>query len=172
MLRHVRAGPAEVRLVHDDAYPRELRRLIREASERVWCSLFLIDVDPRLDRELEVAGVLRDLATARWRGVDVRLLIGGSRSNLEIAQAAATAFTIASRLRIPTRGLGERDLRGSHCKVVVADDWVLTGSHNWSVGAFSAQIQDSVAVHSRDLAAYCANAILEQWRRGDPGSGA
>jgi phosphatidylserine/phosphatidylglycerophosphate/cardiolipin synthase-like enzyme len=168
MLRHVRTGPAEIRLVRDDAYRRELHRIIRKATGRVWCSLFLIDLDPQFDRDLAVAEVLRDLATACWRGVDVRLLIGGSRSNLEIAQAAATAFTVASRLRIPTRGLGQSGVRGSHVKIVVADDWVLTGSHNWSIGAFTDHVQDSVAVRSPDLAAYCANLILWQWQRGDP----
>jgi phosphatidylserine/phosphatidylglycerophosphate/cardiolipin synthase-like enzyme len=154
--------------VPDAAYLPELLRLIRDARERVWCSLFLADLDPQIDVELRVATLLRELATAHWRGIDVRLLLGGSRSNLAIAMATATAFAVASRLRIPSRGLGLLNTRDSHVKLVVADDWVLTGSHNWSLGAFTDQVQDSVAVHSKDLAAYGANYILAQWLRAEP----
>lgn len=160
-------GSCEARLVPDSAYAAEVLRLFHGARERLWCSLFLIDVDPQFDRELVIATLLRELAAVQWRGVDVRLLIGGSRSNVDIALAAASALAIASRLRLAARGLGRAGERGSHMKVVVADDWVLTGSHNWSVGAFTDEVQDSVCVHSADLAAYCANAILAQWRRGE-----
>ena len=168
MFYSARVGPAEIRLVPDASYLSELLRLFRDARERVWCSLFLVDLDPHVDAEVRVANLLRELALAHWRGIDVRLLIGGSRSNLDIAMAAATSFAVASRLRIPARGLGVLGKRGSHVKLVVADDWVLTGSHNWSFGAFTGQVQDSVAVRSADLAAYGANYILAQWRRADP----
>lgn len=165
MLSNVRVGAAEGRLVYDRDYAQELTRLIRLARERVWCSLFLIELDAQLDPQLRVPEVLRLLASARWRGVDVRLLIGGSRTNLLIAEASATAMKVAHKLRIPTRGLGHGNMRGSHVKLVVADDWVLTGSHNWSPGSFGDQVQDSVVINSRDLAAYLSNLFLAQWQR-------
>lgn len=165
MLSNVRVGGAEGRLVPDGAYAEELTRLIRLARERLWCSLFLIELNPQLDPQLRVPAVLRQLASAEWTGVDVRLLIGGSRSNLLIAEACATALIIARNLGIPARGLSGRDKRGSHVKLVVADDWVLTGSHNWSAGAFGDQVQDSVVIRSRDLASYLSNVFLAQWRR-------
>lgn len=165
MLSNVRVGAAEGRLVSDGAYPQELTRLIRLARERIWCSLFLVELNPQLDPQLRVPATLRQLAFAKWAGVDVRLLIGGSRSNLLIAEACATALTIARNLGIPARGLGNTDARGSHVKLVVADDWVLTGSHNWSPGAFGDQVQDSVVIRSRDLASYLSNVFLAQWRR-------
>lgn len=165
MLSNVRVGAAEGRLVHDGDYAEELTRMIRLAHERVWCSLFLIELDTQLDPQLRVPEILRQLASARWRGVDVRLLIGGSRSNLLIAEASATATMIARQLGIPTRGLGHTGKRGSHVKLAVADDWVLSGSHNWSRGAFGGQVQDSVAIHSKDLAAYLSNLFLAQWQR-------
>jgi phosphatidylserine/phosphatidylglycerophosphate/cardiolipin synthase-like enzyme len=48
-------------------------------------------------------------------------------------------------------------------KLVVADDHVLTGSHNWSGGAFEGQVQDSVMVTSPDLAAYLSAVFETQW---------
>lgn len=170
MRNHVQAGAATVRLVPDDAYPAAFAHIVRNARERVWCSIFLIELDPALDPELRVAMSMRELAAARWRGLDVRLLIGGSRTNLLIAEAAAVGLTFAHSLDIPALGFGVTGQRGSHVKLVVADDWVLTGSHNWSGGAFSRQVQDSVAVHSRDLAAYLANVIHGQWLRARQGA--
>jgi phosphatidylserine/phosphatidylglycerophosphate/cardiolipin synthase-like enzyme len=161
----VGVGPAVARLVPDIAYREELGRLVMAARERVWCSIFLVELDPHADPELRVPSALRELASARWRGVDVRLLVGGSRSNLLIAEASAGAVALARQLGIPVRGLGRAGRRGSHVKLVIADDWVLTGSHNWSPGALGGQTQDSVAVRSAGLSAYLAGTFLDQWRR-------
>lgn len=159
-----RVEGGEVRLVRDTDYGPEVLRLVRGARERCWCSLFIVDLHPGRDPELAVPGVLRELAVATWRGVDARLLLGGSRSNLAIAHAVTTTLMVARHLGIPSRGLA-RDQRGSHVKLVVADDWVLTGSHNWSPGSFGGETQDSVAVRSADLASGLAALFRGQWRR-------
>ena len=92
---------ASVRLVPDAEYLRVMQALTASARELLWCSVFLIELTPMADPDLLVPGVLRGLASARWRGVDVRLLIGGSRTNLEIAEDAATALKVARRLGLP-----------------------------------------------------------------------
>jgi phosphatidylserine/phosphatidylglycerophosphate/cardiolipin synthase-like enzyme len=168
MFKEVLTGQGAAVFVPDSAYPDQLIRLIDQARERIWCSVFIVEIDPLQDPDQKVAGILRRLAGACWRGVDVRLLIGGSRTNLQIAEVVAAAADVARQLGIPTRTFGAGDQRGSHVKLVVADDWALTGSHNWSGGAFSLHIQDSLAVQSPDLAAYLANLFLEQWRRSAP----
>jgi phosphatidylserine/phosphatidylglycerophosphate/cardiolipin synthase-like enzyme len=103
--------------------------------------------------------------------VDVRLLIGGSRTNFEIAEISDLARARALQLGIPCRWLTSRDVRGSHAKVVVADHETLVGSHNWSPGAFGDdQTQDSLWVASADLAAYLASEFRTQWRRAEAAS--
>jgi phosphatidylserine/phosphatidylglycerophosphate/cardiolipin synthase-like enzyme len=163
----VKGGRAQ--LVSDDGYLPVLRSMIADARRSCLCSLFLIDLAPRHDRELLVDSVLRDLAAAHWRGVDVRLLIGGSRDNLEIAEAADLARARALQLGIPARWATSRPIRGSHAKFVLVDEQVLTGSHNWSVGAFTSQTQDSVVVASRDIAAYVAGLFERQWAEAAEG---
>ena len=165
MLNEVRTGPASVQLVPDDAYGPTLRRLIRRARERVWCSLFILEINPLRDPNRLIAAVLRDLAAARWRGVDTRLILSGSRTTLLIAEAVAGALRITRDLGIPARSFGQPGTRGSHMKLVVCDDMVLTGSHNWSPGALQNQVQDSVLVQSKNLAATLSIVFLEQWRR-------
>jgi len=160
-------GGAELSLISDGDYVPAARALFRQASRRCLCSLFLVDLTPAADSELLVDTLLIELQARGWIGVDTRLLVGGSRTNIEIAQVALTAYRRARQLGINARLLEATQVRGSHVKLIVADDFVLTGSHNWSGGAFSGHIQDSVAVRSPALAASLAALFETQWQRGE-----
>jgi phosphatidylserine/phosphatidylglycerophosphate/cardiolipin synthase-like enzyme len=50
-----------------------------------------------------------------------------------------------------------------HAKLVVADDHVLLGSHNWSPGALTDQTEDSVLMREPGLAGHFATRILALW---------
>jgi phosphatidylserine/phosphatidylglycerophosphate/cardiolipin synthase-like enzyme len=156
---------ARARLVPDAAYHRELLALVATARRSCLCNVFLVDVSPARDATLLVDGVLEQLASTHWLGTDTRLLIGGSRENPELAEAADLSRARAKQLGIPCRWLTSRPVRGSHSKYVIADDCVLTGSHNWSVGAFTDQTQDSILVESRDLAALLRASFERGWAR-------
>ena len=95
----------------------------------------------------------------------MRLLIGGSRDNLQMAEGSATALAVAKQLGLTTRWLTSRNSRGSHVKFVLADDEVLLGSHNWSLSSFAQSTQDSVWFQSPELAAYLCDAFAAQWLR-------
>jgi phosphatidylserine/phosphatidylglycerophosphate/cardiolipin synthase-like enzyme len=154
-----------VALVSDEAYLNTLRQLIDQTQRRCLCSIFIVDPAPKRDPELLVNAVLMDLRSALWRGVDVRLLIGGSRSNLDIAELATAVRKWAIENGLPCKWLTSTPVRGSHRKIVVADDWVLSGSHNWSPGAFGGQKQDSVLLDSAGLAERAEHLFMQQWLR-------
>jgi phosphatidylserine/phosphatidylglycerophosphate/cardiolipin synthase-like enzyme len=160
---------AHVALLADGAYEPAMRGLADHAWRRLLCSVFIVDITPEIRQEFRVDELLLRLAAAAWRGVDVRLLIGGARDNIAIAESAAAARERASRLGVAARWLTSHPVRGSHCKLVIADDRVLTGSHNWSPGALSgrSQTQDSVLVDSSDLAALLAARFEDQWQRAE-----
>jgi phosphatidylserine/phosphatidylglycerophosphate/cardiolipin synthase-like enzyme len=150
-------------LVPDQTYQPTLVSLVDGAVRRCLCSVFIVDVSPLRDRSLRVDALLQALGAARWRGVDVRLVIGGSRGNLDIAETADVARARARELGVPCRWATSARRRGTHAKLAVVDDFVLTGSHNWSGGAFRDQVQDSVLVASTDLAAYLTSLFEQQW---------
>jgi len=156
---------ARVQAVVDDGYAATLHSIVSRARRRCLCSMFMIDLAPARDRKLRVDDVLIGLRDARWRGADVRLLVGGSRINVDMAELADTARGRALELGIPCRWLTSQKVRGSHAKIVVADDMVLLGSHNWSDASFTTETQDSVLVESADLAALMAVYFDEQWTR-------
>ena len=154
---------AGVSLVHDAAYHEAALGLIEGAVTSCLASVFIVDLNAHHDPDTKVLRLLRALRDATWRGVDVRLLIGGSRRNLAIAEACQIAWDQAGSLGVACRLLGEE--RGSHVKLIAADDRVLSGSHNWSLGAFGGQVQDSLLVRSRALAAYMRALFERQWAR-------
>lgn len=164
---HAGVMGAKVKLVSDDTYHTTVKSLVENARYQCFCTLFIVDIDPVVDEDLLVDTVLFDLKAAQWRGCDTRLLIGGSRTNAAIAEFCLASKHRAEDLGIPCRLMASQDVRGTHVKMVVADQYVLTGSHNWSAGAFSGQIQDSVLVESSALAAYMQMQFRRQWRRAN-----
>lgn len=163
---------AGVTLVADGKYHEVVRRLARGSRRRFLANVFIVDPTPGRDPELNVDSLLSDLGFAARRGVDVRLLIGGSRSNMEIAEATVMAYWRARQHGIPTRLIAFKRDQSSHVKIVISDSSILTGSHNWSGGAFSnAQTQDSVLIDSADAAVFFASHFAREWkvaaRKGD-----
>lgn len=161
----IAATAPEAAHVTDRHYPKVLAGMIQRAHTRVWASVFAVDLDPEADSNHLVLEILNELAAARWRGVDARLIVSGSRDNLIMAEVAATAVSVSRQMGIPTKWLCARNRRGSHAKYVIADDEVLLGSHNWSPSAFLRSTQDSVWQKSEPLAAYLCALFASQWTR-------
>lgn len=162
--------PLGVRNVHvvpvqDDRYSDALQQLVRGAKIRCLCSMFIVDALPRRDEENRVYALLLELRRAAWRGVDTRVLIGGSRNNIEIAEVSQFGRDVCGSLGIDCRWLTGGERKGSHAKLAIIDDYVVAGSHNWSAGAFTNQTQDSVIIQSVALAEAQGAFFDTQWAR-------
>jgi phosphatidylserine/phosphatidylglycerophosphate/cardiolipin synthase-like enzyme len=158
------AGAAQVALVSDAQYPIVVGTMVAEARTRCLVSMFIVDLVNAENAEL--VDLIDTLAEAKWRGVDTRVVVGGSRENYPIAITAATARAVLSQAGVPTRWLTAAPTIGSHAKFVVADDMSLLGSHNWSPGSFSGrQVQDSVVIDSSGLAGMLHIKFERQWLR-------
>ncbi len=155
----------EVALVSDENYYDSARSIIQESEHQCLCSLFILDLSPDVDLELKVHNLLLELQQAHWRGVDVKVVIGGSRSNFEIAKISHSAYNFIRESSLPCKLLMSEDVRGSHMKFVCTDSKVLSGSHNWSFGAFGGQIQDSILINSENMVSYINTLFYGQWKR-------
>ena len=162
---------AGVSLVSDASYYGTVRYLIEQATACCLVSVFIVDLNAHHDPDLKILQVLRALQDAAWRGVEVKLLIGGSAENLAIGEACRIALDAAAGLGLDCRLLTSDPRRGSHSKLVTVDDRVLSGSHNWSLSAFSGQIQDSLLITSPALASYMRAIFFQQWVRADAAAG-
>lgn len=158
---------AKIRSVFDEDYLPTLKWMIENCLHRFWMSVFIVDLSPDRDKQLLVDSILLEARNAVWRGVDVRLLVGGSRTNFDIARLSDAARSRALSLRIPCRWLTSQKERGSHVKMAIADNLVLTGSHNLSFDDLQKATQDSLLVESAALSAYLSSIFESQWKRGD-----
>src|SRR5204863_6330368 len=107
-------GPAKASLVPDAAYLDTVLSLAGQAAERLLCSVFIVDITPAPRRLHYIDTILAALADAAWRGADTRLLIGGSRDNVLLAEAAESGRSRARSRGIECRWLTSHKARGSH----------------------------------------------------------
>jgi phosphatidylserine/phosphatidylglycerophosphate/cardiolipin synthase-like enzyme len=154
---------AVVSFVPDRKYKDTAELLVLRAKSRIYASVFILEILGDDEFDLSVANLLDRVKEAHDRGVYVRLLIGGSRSNYDIQDTTETALEYCTIRGIPTQLVSASADRTSHQKILVVDDHVLLGSHNWSPGAFGGQTQDSVLIEDSRLASYFAFQIGQQW---------
>lgn len=150
--------------VSDGDYFRVALELIRASRRRCLVDMFIVDYDLRHDPMARLDQLMIELAAAEWRGVEVKLLVGGSRKNGPILEAALLAVARAQQLGLEARLAAGREGNDSHAKLVIADDSVLSGSHNWSRGAFAGQVQDSVWFEHEAMSASLADYFSQQWQ--------
>ena len=100
---------------------------------------------------MRVRLLLKSLARAVWRNVDVRVLVGTSDAKV-IQVANSTAYSTLEYYGVPVRRFLSQYAQSLHSKSVIVDDQlVVAGSHNWSPGAAESHDEDSLAVFSREL---------------------
>lgn len=137
---------------------------IRSAKKRIWASIFLIDVYRSSDPFLEVRTLVKELAYAKKRGVNVRLITGRSTRNPIIRE-----MNMITRTFMRTKGLTVRYYRDApkpriHDKFVIFDDDLFVlGSHNWMSDGFNESAEDSVAVYSLGLTKRLEQEFLSTW---------
>ncbi len=149
--------------VSDGEYHRTLLDLIRHSVGQCVCDIFIVDHELDRDPDLRVDRILVELAAAAWRGVETRLMIGGSRHVPAIRGATLLAWARARDLGVDARLASATKDGSSHVKLVIADDRVLTGSHNWTRGMFGDETQDSVLLEGSALAAALRTYFIDKW---------
>lgn len=135
---------------------------IQTARERILASIFIVDFEYDLELFEPLVELMFLLDQAQWRGVRVNLQIGGSNSNytLLLLSRAAESF-VRNQFSFESSLLSRSDV-SSHRKIVIIDDEVILGSHNWSPGSLAGiHIQDSVAIESKELANYFVENVFE-----------
>lgn len=151
--------------LHDGDYLGFVVHAAQSAQQRIWASIFI--VDPRLnsDPELKVRALIHALEDARARNVDVRVLVGDSRISTDIHVATRTTARFLARKGIAVRQT-PLALESMHSKLVLVDrELSIVGSHNWSHEAFAHAREDSIAIHSADLARTLAADFHDRWEK-------
>lgn len=96
----VGAAGGRCRLLSDEEYPRELLNQISRTRTRCLVSMFIIDP---VGMNHWFPSLFEALQDAMWRRADVRVVLGGSRTNMDIAERTAGAQRILQDVGVPDR---------------------------------------------------------------------
>ncbi len=150
----------------NDDYYYYLMGKINNAKYRVYASIFIINSLISKDVELKVRDLIKNLAYAKWRNVDVRIIFGNSK-NCEIKTANETTARYMHSLGISVKQYESLFRSSLHSKYVIIDDeLIILGSHNWSNGAFAKNLEDSVAIYSKELNTILNDEFHKLWKTG------
>ncbi len=154
-------------VLHDRDYLLWLIHHLRTARKRVLAVQFIADLRPEADPHRDVRALATALAHAADRGLDVRVVLShfiSDRAMLEPNRVFARWLAprgVDLRLYRPREGSARKDM---HSKFVLIDDvWVALGSHNWTMGAFGANHEQSIALRSADVAARLRGTFEGLW---------
>lgn len=151
----------------NEALPAFVRTVIRDATQRVWAAVFLVDARPSGDTREVVRRLLEDLGYARWKGVDTRVLVGTSTlPDVTIANRSSAALLRGYGVAVREHGRGmEPGLHGRY--LVIDDDLVVIGRHDWTPQALHRDEADSLAIRSPALCTALAAELLQRWQEGE-----
>ena len=142
---------------------------VERAESRIWAAVFSMNLNFLDDRNLHVRDFAKALIHAHERGVDVRILLSGERTEYNAFRVAnETAYDYLASKSIDIRRYASSDKKQSHAKyVIVDDDWAILGSHNWSPRSFAAGRDDSVALRSSELNERLRRTFENDWQLGE-----
>lgn len=136
----------------DGHYLPFLRASFGAATRSILVQQFVIDPRPDEDERGEVRYLLHALAEAAHRGLDVRVLLAEVlvERPLPIDLNEPAARFLCAR-GVSVRRVPERTGIQLHAKSILIDgELVISGSHNWTPGAFQGNTESSVAIMSVD----------------------
>jgi phosphatidylserine/phosphatidylglycerophosphate/cardiolipin synthase-like enzyme len=153
----------------DDQYIAFVRACLRGARQRVLAQQFVVDPRPEEDRQGEVRYLLHALAEAAHRGLDVRVLLAQVFVErplpIDINEPSAR-FLIKRGVRVRRypEALGVQ----MHAKALVVDDQiVIAGGHNWTPSAFRINSETSIVLKSEECAAYISERFETLWSKAE-----
>jgi len=153
-------------LFDNDYYPFLLSK-IRNATWRVWASIFIVNVQRDDDKNKQVRLLLQALSEAKDTGVSVRLLIGDSSTSAGIRYSNMVSRSYARHLGVRVKRHQGAEESSSHDKFVLIDnELIILGSHNWTERAFNESFEDSVAIYSEPMCKLKELEFHDHWVKG------
>jgi len=154
-------------LVNRDYYDYVVKS-IDNAKIRIWISMFIINATVFGDKYLMIRRLIKGLEYAKWRNVDVKIMLGIS----EISQLwlpNSTSMHYLTNLGLETREFNTQYRTSNHSKFILFDDnLIIAGSHNWSAKSLAGIHNEiSIVLNSEDVSRVLSTEFLNNWNQSD-----
>jgi len=144
----------------DDAYYGNLTWYLDRANKSVYVVMYVVKYDTSQYND-PVNVILRKLVDLHKSGVNVKVVVDDETKN---SYPETINYLVGNG--VPIR-LDESQGRTTHCKIVVIDDqYVFIGSHNWTESALKYNHETTLLVNSSELASQVEKYIESIWSSG------
>ncbi len=156
-------GADDLTLLPDAEYGRYVLAAVRSARCSIDFTQFVANAHPADDDDGDIRFVGHALANAAWRGVQVR----GVLAQVALAETGFDGNYPFARF-LSSRGVRIRTYRPTnrslHAKLLLIDDeMMIVGGHNWTPQAFHTNHELSIALHSHDLVSHGSMIFERYW---------
>ena len=146
-------------------YREAIRYCLLGAKKVIRSSLFAIDIRPESDLNGDVVSILRSLSLCSRRGISTSVILDSARAGTLSVMINRPPELYLSLRGVPVRFWDSRnEKRTQHSKIVVIDDYVFIGNHNWTHNSFNNNEEASVLLKGSAISTLALETFDEQWR--------
>ena len=158
---HPAAAPeGYVTILSDKEYFPKALELVQGAEKNIYVAMYVAKYDPE-DPDDPVNDLLSVLASARQRGLDVRVLVDD-----ETLESYPQTIGFLKSQGVLVR-LDESHAIRMHAKLLIVDGkHVLVGSHNWTESALKYNHEATAYVRSQEVGSEATEYFMELWEEG------
>ncbi len=152
--------------LQNDMYYYHLIKTIESSKTRIWVSMFSINLLYTNDDSLRTRKLINCLLTAKNRGVDVRIVIGAGKEKHNLFDTSnLISEKYLNQISLISKFYAKKN-KSSHSKYVLVDnDIIILGSHNFGHRSLRVGNDDSVEIKSIEFNKYLESNFLEKWEQ-------
>ncbi|MBA2846997.1 phosphatidylserine/phosphatidylglycerophosphate/cardiolipin synthase-like enzyme [Methanococcus maripaludis] len=125
-----------IEVLNDEKYYYYVLNKIKYAKKEINIIMFSIYLNPKISELID------ELTNARKRGVMVRVILEEEVGSNILAQSKLSSQHILVKFH---------DSKKTHNKLIIVDDTVIVGSHNWTDKALFENKESAIAVSNEDV---------------------
>jgi len=149
-------------LIDDSKYPQFMLELLKSATSSIRIIMFFMRFED--ERNYPTDALFEALVKAKENYLDIKIILDrdAEGSSIQSRIINEEAFKYLQKKGIPV--VFDSVDKYTHTKLVVVDEeHVVLGSHNWTAGSFFAYDDTSVYINSQTLAAHYKNQFESLW---------
>ncbi|RLE85869.1 MAG: hypothetical protein DRJ41_00330 [Thermoprotei archaeon] len=152
--------PEKVALLPDEDYYDIVKKLLERANKSIYVIMYVIKYDPKeLDDPVNI--LLDTILRAKERGVKVKIITDDATYK---SYKDTVSYMLSKGVELL---LDESGGVRTHTKMVIVDEeYMVVGSHNWTESALSYNHEYSILIRSTELAKKAASYFERIWEKG------
>lgn len=157
-----------VAILDDTKYFNFMQKILKKAKKRIYIIMFLMHFEE--GDKGSTKRLLDEIVSARGKGLNIKIILDRGEKGCDYGSNIINknAFDFLTENDIPV--LPDKGDVKTHTKIVLIDDeHIIIGSHNWTAGSFFRYDDKSVYLQSKDMSEKLTEYFNMLWSRYEKG---